>query len=46
MPQREGSKREVIEPHRGNKRYIRRDSTGKFSERQVDVGRHRTNQCD
>ena len=39
MPQKKGSKREVIEPHQGDKRYIRRDRTGKFNERQVDVGR-------
>lgn len=39
MPQKKASKREVIEPHAGDKRYIRRDRTGSFNERQVDVGR-------
>lgn len=32
------SKREVIEPNPGDKRYARRDDQGRFSE-QVDVGR-------
>jgi hypothetical protein len=31
-------KRELIEPHRGGKRYIRRGEKGHFTERQVDVG--------
>ena len=31
--------RELIEPHKGDKRYIRRGPKGKFNERQVDVGR-------
>jgi hypothetical protein len=31
-------KRELIEPHRGRKRYIRRGEKGHFTERQVDVG--------
>ena len=31
-------KRELIEPRKGDKRYVRRDSTGKFKE-VVDVGR-------
>lgn len=26
------SKRELIEPHRGDKRYVRRDEQGRFSE--------------
>ena len=39
MPQKKGSKRELIERRPGDKRYIRRDGTGQFSERQVDVGR-------
>lgn len=30
MPQKKGSKREEIEPHAGDKRYIRRGSTEKF----------------
>ena len=36
MPDR---KRELIEPTEGDKRYIRRDEEGKFTEDQVDVGR-------
>ena len=32
-------KRELIEPHDGDKRYVRRDDEGKFTEDQVDVGR-------
>lgn len=32
------SKRELIEPHAGDKRYVRRDESGQFKE-QVDVGR-------
>lgn len=32
-------KRELIEPHEGDKRYIRRDSDGQFTEEQDDVGR-------
>jgi hypothetical protein len=32
------SKRTLIEPHPGDKRYVRRDKEGKFKE-QVDVGR-------
>lgn len=31
-------KRELIEPHKGDKRYVRRDSQGRFSEVE-DVGR-------
>jgi hypothetical protein len=30
--------RELIEPHEGDKRYVRRDAQGKFKE-EVDVGR-------
>jgi hypothetical protein len=33
------SKRELIEPHERDKRYIRRDEKGRFTEDQVDVGR-------
>ena len=33
-----GSERERIEPHKGDKRYVRRDEEGKFKE-SVDVGR-------
>lgn len=32
-------KRETIEPREGDKRYIRRDDEGQFTEDQVDVGR-------
>ena len=32
------SKRTLIEPHKGDKRYVRRDSKGKLTEKQVDVG--------
>ena len=32
-------KRELIEPNQGDKRYVRRDDEGKFTEDQVDVGR-------
>lgn len=32
------SKREIIEPHAGDKRYARRDDKGHFTE-QTDVGR-------
>ncbi len=32
------SKRELIEPHKGDKRYVRRDEHGHF-EKEVDVGR-------
>lgn len=32
-------KRELIEPNEGDKRFIRRDEHGQFTEDQVDVGR-------
>jgi len=32
-------KRELIEPHPGDKRYARRDDQGRFTDDQVDVGR-------
>lgn len=32
-------KRELIEPNAGDKRYVRRDENGRFTEDQVDVGR-------
>ncbi|MEY2563457.1 MAG: hypothetical protein QOH88_1650 [Verrucomicrobiota bacterium] len=32
------SKRTVIEPHKGDRRYVRRDKEGQFK-KQVDVGR-------
>jgi hypothetical protein len=31
--------RELIEPHKGDKRYVRRDERGRFTDDQVDVGR-------
>lgn len=31
--------RELIEPHEGDKRYIRRDDEGQFTDSQDDVGR-------
>jgi hypothetical protein len=33
------SKRELIEPHPGHKRYARRDPDGQFTKDQVDVGK-------
>jgi hypothetical protein len=33
------TKRTLIEPHKGDKRYIRRAADGEFTEKQVDVGR-------
>jgi hypothetical protein len=33
------SKREIIEPQKGDKRYIRRDKQGEFTNRQVDAGK-------
>lgn len=33
------SKRELIEPQPGDKRFIRRDKDGQFTEEQADVGR-------
>jgi hypothetical protein len=35
-------KREQIEPHGGDKRYVRRDDQGHFTEDQVDEGRSLT----
>jgi hypothetical protein len=32
-------KRELIEPNEGDKRFVRRDAAGKFTDDQVDVGR-------
>jgi hypothetical protein len=32
-------KRELIEPTEGDKRYVRRDENGQFTDDQVDVGR-------
>jgi hypothetical protein len=31
--------RTLIEPHKGDKRYLRRGKKGRFSSEQVDVGR-------
>jgi hypothetical protein len=31
--------RELIEPHKGDKRYVRRDEQGRFTDDQVDVGK-------
>ncbi|HEX6749078.1 MAG TPA: hypothetical protein VF092_17395 [Longimicrobium sp.] len=31
--------RELIEPHKGDKRFVRRDDQGRFTSDQVDVGR-------
>lgn len=33
------SKREIIEPQKGDKRYVRRDEKGEFAKNQVDVGK-------
>jgi hypothetical protein len=33
------TKRTLIEPHKSDKRYIRRASDGEFTEKQVDVGK-------
>jgi hypothetical protein len=32
------AKRELIEPHKGDKRYVRRDENGQF-DKEVDVGK-------
>jgi hypothetical protein len=32
-------KREMIEPNEGDKRFVRRDAAGRFTDDQVDVGR-------
>ena len=32
-------KRELIEPNNGDKRYVRRDEQGRFTDSQDDVGR-------
>jgi len=36
---RRNMKREVIQPHSNDKRYIRRDKEGQFTEKQVNVGK-------
>ena len=33
------TERHIIEPHPGDKRYVRRSKAGQFSEKQVNVGR-------
>lgn len=33
------AKRELIEPSKGDKRYVRREENGRFSKDQTDVGR-------
>jgi hypothetical protein len=33
------SKRELVEPHKGDKRYVRRDEQGHFTESQDNVSR-------
>jgi hypothetical protein len=33
------AKRELIEPNPGDKRYVRRDEGGQFTDQQPDVGR-------
>jgi hypothetical protein len=33
------SKREMIQPHEGDKRYVRRNTEGQFTTSQDDVGR-------
>ncbi len=33
------SSRELIQPHKGDKRYVRRAASGQFTESQVDVGK-------
>ena len=38
MPARKTSKRTLIEPHKGDKRYVRRNKKGEFK-KEVDVGR-------
>ena len=33
------SAREVIEPHKGDKRYVRRNEQGEFTDSQVEIGK-------
>lgn len=33
------TKRELIEPHKGDKRYVRRDEKGRMTNDQVEVGK-------
>ena len=37
------SSREIIEPHKSDKRYARRDEQGHFTKEQVNVGRSLAN---
>jgi hypothetical protein len=39
------SERELVEPRAGNKRYVRRDERGRFTNDQVDVGRSRSQEA-
>ena len=39
MVRRKTSKRTTVQPHKGDKRFIRRSKTGQFTEKQSDVGR-------
>ncbi len=38
MPKKATTKRTLIEPHKGDKRYVRRNKSGEFK-KQVSVGR-------
>jgi hypothetical protein len=37
--ERDAVPRQLIEPHKGDRRYVRRDAEGHFTKKQVDVGR-------
>ena len=39
MTEKKPGTRELIEPHEGDKRYVRRDEHGQFTDSQDDVGR-------
>jgi len=39
MVHRRKSKRTTIQPHNGDKRFIRKSKTGRFTKKQSDVGR-------
>lgn len=39
MPAKKTSKRELIKPHGGDTRYIRRSGSGQFTDKQAEVGR-------
>ena len=36
---RRASKREVITPHKGDRRFVRRGAAGRFTDQQVEAGR-------